>query len=266
MPTGDDAKAPQNVWELFDRFVKLDEPWKIGIYSFFPVGLGVVAFKKDRRIWAAYAITAVYLFLLTFGVRKLHPFTVWHGLRVRYFDVLSPFVGLFAGLFLALAVQQWFTQPRRERFAKRFESPRVAAVATLVFVALCGATSYSLAEPEKVLRFNARISDVATDAYVRGLPIVSMRDPRATWVVYAVLLDDKLLAKGGVLPPFDDARITEGNRWWLVRDPARYDIEKLHRLQRAGCAVEITVKKPGPISKMEPNERLPASCDRVLVE
>lgn len=260
--TGDDAKAPQDFWELFNRFIKLDEPWKIGIYSFFPMGLGAVAFKKDRRILAAYAVTAVYLFLLTFGVRKLHPFTVWHGLRVRYFDVLSPFVMLFAGLFLALAVQQWLAQ--RQRLAKRFESPRVAALATLVFVALAGTTSYALGDPGKVMRFNSRLSDIVTDAYVRGLPIVSTRDQRATWVVYAVLIDDKLLAKNGVLPSFEEARIVDGNRWWLVRDKARYDLGKLHRLEQANCAVEVTVKKPAPISKIAPTERLPASCDRLL--
>jgi hypothetical protein len=264
MHTGDDAKGPQNFWELFDRFRKLDEPWKIGIYSFFPTGLGVVAFKKDRRIWAAYAITVGYLFLLTFGVRRLHPFTVWHGFRVRYFDVLSPFVELFAGLFLALAVRQWLAQPRKQRFVKRFDSPRVAAVATVVLVALTGTTSYALGDPGRIFRFNARMSEVATDAYVRGLPIVSTRDPRATWVVYAVLIDDKLLARGGILPSFEDAKIVDGSRWWLVRDPPRYDLEKLYMLQRANCVVEVTVKKPSPISKMEPTERLPASCDRLL--
>jgi hypothetical protein len=264
MHTGDDARAPQNFWELFDRFTKLDQPWKIGMYTFFPIGLGVVAFKKDRRVWAAYAITVGYLLLLTFGVRSLHPFTVWHGLRVRYFDVLSPFVQLFAGLFFALAVQQWLAKSRKGRFAKRFDSPRVAAVATLVLVALAGTTSYAAGSPGRLLRFNARMSDVATDAYVRGLPIVSTRDQRATWVVYAVLIDDKLLARNGVLPPFEDARIVDGYRWWLVRDPARYDLEKLHRLEREHCVVVVTVKKPNPISRMEPKERLPASCDRVL--
>ena len=110
------------------------------------------------------------------------------------------------------------------------------------------------------------MSDVATDAYVCNLPIVSTHHPRATWVVYAVLIDDKLLAKNGKLPPFDDVKIEEGQRWWLVKDRDRDDPDKLHRLQRAHCAVEVTVKKPAPISAMHPMKWLPASCDCLAEE
>jgi hypothetical protein len=117
-----------------------------------------------------------------------------------------------------------------------------------------------------VLRFNARMSEIASDAYVRNLPIVSTNDNRATWTVFAVLIDDKLLAHGKILPNWEDARIEDGDRFWLVKDKSKYNIDKLRRLQRAHCAVEVTVKKPNPISAMRPMKRLPASCDRMVEE
>jgi len=246
--------------------VKLDEPWKIAIYSFFPAGLGAAVFAKNRRVWAAYAVTMGYLFFLVFAVRRIHPFAVWQSFRVRYFDVLSPFVELFAGLFLAIIVRELLGERAKTRWVARFDSPRWASCAVVLLVALAGTASYAAAAPDlpdHVLRFNARMSEIATDAYVRNLPIVSTRDKRATWVVYAVLIDDKVLAKNGKLPPFDDAKIEDGERWWLVRDPEKYDLDKLHRMQRAHCVVEVTVKKPAPISSMRPMRRLPASCDRL---
>ncbi|HVW29351.1 MAG TPA: glycosyltransferase family 39 protein [Polyangiaceae bacterium] len=267
--TPDDNAGPRDFWELFNRFVKLDEPWKIGIYTFLPIGFTVAVFSKSRRVWAAYAVTMGYLFLLVFGVRRLHPFAVWHSFRVRYFDVLAPFVQLFAGLFVALLARELLSQSGKAqaRFVKRFDSSRWAASAVVVLVALFGTVSYAIAAPhlsDHVFKFNAEISDIATDAYVRGLPIVSTRDPRATWVVYSVLIDDKLLAKHGKLPPFDDVKIVDGDRFWLVKDRDRYDLDKLRRLQRARCVVEVTVKKPAPISVVRPMHRLPASCDRLV--
>ena len=265
----EDPKGPRDFMELFNRFVKLDEPWKIALYSFLPIGLATVAFAKNRRVWAAYVVTVGYLFFLTFMVRQLHPFAVWQSFRVRYFDVLSPFVQLFAGLFVALVARELAGERTRPKWVRRFDSPRWAAGLVVFLVVLAGGASYAAAAPDlpdHVLRFNAEMSDVATDAYVRNLPIVSTHDPRATWVVYAVLIDDKLLAKNGKLPPFDDVKIEEGQRWWLVKDRDRYDLDKLHRLQRAHCAVEVTVKKPAPISAMHPMKRLPASCDRLAEE
>ena len=138
-----------------------------------------------------------------------------------------------------------------------------------MLVVLAGAGSYAAAAPDledHVLRYNAKMSELATDAYVRDLPIVSTRDPRATWVVYAVLIDDKLLARGRKLPTFDDVKIEDGDRWWLVKEPSKYSIDKLHRMQRAHCALEVTVNAPGPISQMRPMRPLPASCDRLAEE
>ncbi len=266
----EDPKGPRNFMELFNRFPRLDEPWKVTFYSFLPIGIAVATFAKNARVWAVYVITAGYLFFLTFMVRQWNPFAVWQSFRVRYFDVTAPFIELLVGLFLAMILRELlgrFTD--RPRVKRITGSPRWAAVTVLVLVGVAGWVSYSAAAPgleDHVLRYNAQISAVATDAYVRNLPIVSTRDPRATWVVYAVLIDDKLLARDGKLPPFDDVKIEDGGRWWLVKDPSRYDVEKLHRLQRARCVVEVTVNAPGPISNVRPMKRLPAACDRIAEE
>ena len=146
---------------------------------------------------------------------------------------------------------------------------RLARLACVLFAVLAGAGSYALAAPDladHVLPYNAKISEIVTDAYVRNLPIVSTRDKRATWVAYAVLIDDRLLARKGKLPNFDDVKIEEGDRWWLVKEPSKYSLDKLHRMQRAHCAVEVTVNAPGPISAIRPTRPLPASCDRLAEE
>jgi hypothetical protein len=263
----EDPHGPRNFMELFNRFPKLDEPWKLTFYSFLPIGLAVVAFAKSVRVWAVYIVTAGYLFFLTFMVRQWNPFAVWQSFRVRYFDVTAPFIELLTGIFLALIFRELFGRFTERPLVKRFAgSPRWVCVAVLALVLLAGFASYSAAAPDlddHVLRYNARISQVVSDAYVRDLPIVSTKDKRATWVAYAVLIDDKLLAKDGKLPPFDDVKIEDGERDWLVKDRSKYNLEKLHRLLQAHCAVEITVKAPGPISDVRPMHRLPASCDRL---
>ncbi|HEX4338962.1 MAG TPA: glycosyltransferase family 39 protein [Polyangiaceae bacterium] len=266
----EDPRGPRNFMELFNRFSRMDEPWKRAFYSFLPIGIAAAAFAKSRKVWATYVITAGYLFFLVFMVRQLHPFAVWQSFRVRYFDVTSPFIEVLTGVFLALVARQLVGElPERSLGKRLFGTPRRVAIVVVALVVVAGLGSYSAVASElddHVLRYNAKIASVATDAYVRGLPIVSTKDKRATWVVYSVLLDDKLLARGGKLPPFDDAKIEDGDRWWLVKEPARYDLDKLRRLLRAHCAVEVTVKTPGPISEVRPMHRLPASCDRLVEE
>jgi hypothetical protein len=262
--------APQNFWQLFNRFQKLDEPWKVAFYTFLPIGPAVVAFAKNFRATALYAIVAGYIFFLTFTVRHLNPFAIWHMFRVRYFDPTAPFVQLMAGLFLALVLREIFGRYADARWVRRFSgSSRWGTAVVLLLVVLAGAGSYAAAAPgleDHVLRFNANMSQIATDAYVRNLPIVSTRDQRATWVVYSVLIDDRLLARDRKLPAFEDVKIQDGDRWWLVKEPSKYPLDKLHRMLRARCVVEVTVNAPGPISQMRPMHRLPASCDRLAEE
>jgi len=265
-PTEEDG--PKNFWDVFDRYSKLEEFWKFAFYSFLPMGLAVVAFYKNVRVTALYAVTAGYLFLLTFCIARLEPFALWLSFRTRYFDAMSAFILLFAALFITLLGRELFRRYAEKPWARRLQlSPWASALAVLVLSLGAAGLSYAEAAPKlskHPFAFNKKVSRIAADAYRRNLPIMAVKDNRAAMVFHMVFVNDKVLAPGAELPLFGDIRRNYRGHWWFAKDPDVYDDAAFSRMISEHCVFEVTVKAPRPVSKVNWMEPLPESCDALV--
>jgi 4-amino-4-deoxy-L-arabinose transferase-like glycosyltransferase len=251
--------------ELFARFEKAAPEWKLVFYSYLPAALVVLSFAKKRAVTAIVAIGAIYYFLLTFLVRSINPIVIWQSFQSRYLDCASPFV------FLTLAYFVWIIamEPARSippKWRSRLERLRPLRHAVVpVLSAVIGFVAYRAVLPridEHPFRVLPRAAAVLNDAYRRNLPLISVRNANGLWAVYCVLLDDKLLAKDGQLPSYDEVKRTSGEQSFLVRDTSVYKGDKLRRLQRRHCAVEVMGK--AGYTYVTPKDPLPAECDEEL--
>jgi hypothetical protein len=261
-------------WQLFDRYVELDEAWKFAFYFFLASSIGLLALTRNPRIHGLLAIVASFYLFLTFLVRGIHPINIWHRFIPRYLDPTAPLVQLLNALFVTRTLREAWRRLRGDHWPHRF-SPlaRFGPVATLALVVILSWSSYqdtrnSLATHP--FRVNAQMADVATDAYLRNLPLVFRRPPSRTFdypgsldVVYSVLLDDKLLARNGVLPKFEEAKRVQGPRTFLVRNPSAYDQDggKLARMIRSHCFIEVRDRRL--FMQLRPMSKLSPECDAV---
>jgi hypothetical protein len=145
----------------------------------------------------------------------------------------------------------------------------MAALSVLVLSLIAGGWSYAAAEPKldkHPFRFNRKVSRIAADAYRRNLPIMAVKDNRAAMVMHMVFINDKVLAPQGELPLFGDIRRTYRGHWWFARDPDVYTDEAFSRMISEHCVLEVIVKAPRPVSKVNWMEPLPAHCDELVPE
>lgn len=252
--------------ELLSRFEKAEPEWRLVFYMYLPAAFAVLAFARQRAATAIVFIGAGYYFLLTFLVRSVDPLVVWQAFRSRYLDCASPFVFLTLALFLRLVLVElakgrsppsWVGRFARLRPLRHAVVPALSAVVVLA--------AYRMLKPrigEHPFAVLPRAAAVLNDAYRRNLPIVSVRNVNGLWAVYSVLLDDKLLARDGVLPGYDEVKRTWNNQQFLVRDTAAYSGDKLRRLQRRHCVVEVLGK--AGYTYVAPETPLAPECDAEL--
>jgi hypothetical protein len=267
---GKTAMEAKDFWDLFHRYSKLDVAWAVAIFSFLSTSIGVVGFSKTYRTTGVFAVIFGYFVFLTFLVRRLNPMVVWQSFIIRYLDPTIPFIALVTGLFLALSVGAAWERHGGSWLARKLAPVgRFGSLIAVIVAILAGSWSYTSAKPtleRNALKVTQRMATVANDAYRRNLPIVSVSpDRRGVWVVYAVLLDDRLLARGRQLPDFEVARRVEPSFDYLVRDPSSYTADKVRALMKRGCAIETRTMAGRPVT-MRPLTNLPADCNPQLSE
>jgi hypothetical protein len=198
-----------SVWDALGRFTTLDDYY----YPLFVLALlGVVVLPfvtKNRRVWAVLAFPTTFFFFYTFAFRRLNPLTLWTRFLARYFDAAIPFAALAAALFITVAgarlLERVKLPPAIVAHTQRF-APWAGG---LLLVALFG---WTLAEHPITLAHpyyeTPRLERILSDAYRRGIPIVTPGGPngyRALKAAYYVYIDDDLLLEDGKLPRYADA-------------------------------------------------------------
>jgi 4-amino-4-deoxy-L-arabinose transferase-like glycosyltransferase len=263
-----DTEIEDELGNLLDRYEKATPPWRFAFYLFLATSLAVVAFARSLAATNVVLIGASYFFFLTFLVRSLHPLKKWQTFQSRYLDSGAPFVFLTHALFVLLIVQVATAavraRPRGEKWLGRFAklarfSPALVPVVALVIGAVVyeGQAKRLDEHPFRVLPQAAR---VLNDAYRRNLPIVSVRNLNGLWAAYSVLINDKLLARDGQLPSYDEVKLEWNGQTFIVKDPAAYsEGDKLKRMQRKHCAVEVMGKEG--YSYVKPMTPLRPECD-----
>jgi hypothetical protein len=189
-------------------------------------------------------------------------------------DPFTPFAGLMVGCLIAAAIQQgWSRLPNRQLWDgfSPEGSPQLAAVWSIGLVALLGLSTYkdqTKSPPPNAFVLGARLAHVANSTYDRNLPMLDRHIAKAKnlTALYDVYMSDKLLAKAGKLPSFDEAKIVEPRlkSTYLVKDPSVYNTRVLHELMGAGCVIEVTRNRQGYV--LTPSSGLPAECDGVLAK
>jgi hypothetical protein len=112
---------------------------------------------------------------------------------------------------------------------------------------------------------------LSANAYERNLPIAApARSAKTLMTIYDVYLSDKLLARDGQLPNYNDAKRRARNLTYLVKNPKAYRGKVFQDLLTAGCVLEIR-RNTAPITKRgyadtKRTEPLPARCDELLRE
>jgi 4-amino-4-deoxy-L-arabinose transferase-like glycosyltransferase len=279
-PKGPEAPAHQTFWHLFDRFTHLDEPWKLAFYMVLPCCIGILAFRRDIRATAIVAMQASYVFLLTFLVRQVRPaLMVWQSFWPRYFDPIAPFTAVIVALFAVMCFRRLMEQENEGKRRVAWLSPRpyVAAAWVVGVCAVAGLTTYLFVRPsfgENPLVNNAKIAAIANDTYRRNLPFIASKDVRALWAVYNVFIDDRLLARRGILPLYDGDERAVGvhdqlrldGHPVLVKNPREYDVALLRRLRSAHCYIDVSTEggKSGFPVRLRPFAKLPPECDDEL--
>lgn len=262
-PSPDDVLP--GFFSLFVRYAKALPEWQVAFYAFLPAALAVALFSRDPTSVGLVLSAASYFFFLTFLVRRVNPLVVWQSFHSRYLDCGAPFVFLILALFLRLVARAISGKVAAiPRLLERL-SP-LARARNVVVPVLCvaiGVVTYLRARPhldEHPFAVLPREAAVLNDAYRRNLPIYSTRNVNGLWAAYSVLLDDRLLDKDGVLPAYDEAKLFWNKQMFLLRDPTSYNPDKVRRLIRRRCAVEVN-GKAGYFS-VRPRTNLPPECDQ----
>lgn len=263
-----ESKDKATFWQLFDRYnERLDPPWRFAFYTFLVTFIGVLGFVPKAGARAVLWIVGSYYFFLTFLVRSINPIILWQAFWTRYLDPTAPFVAIVMALFLAACLGEGLKRNPDGRWARWAARARELSTPVAVAVSVVlGALTYAIERPDLdqgALKVNTELAAIADDTYERNLPFVAARDPRGVWTTYNVFIDDKLLARNGFLPLYDDVKQTRQKRTYLVKDPNAYGDETLNHLMSAHCYTEISTHGGGPIT-MKPMHKLDGACDAVL--
>jgi hypothetical protein len=198
-----------SVWDAFDRFSGLPD-YYYPLLVLALLGVLLLPFlTKDKRVWAVLAFPTTFFFFYTFAFRHLNPLTLWTRFLARYLDAGVPFAALAAALLVTVGAS---------RLVARFKPP--AALVThaerfgpwaggLVLVALFGwiLSEHPVGDTHP-WHETARFESILSDAYRRGIPIVTRGGAdgyRALKAAYYVYIDDDLLLVDGKLPRYIDA-------------------------------------------------------------
>lgn len=268
---------------LFERFDELHNATKYLL--FFSLGGALwqaVLREESKPLGRGVALVGIsHVFFLTFLVRSIHPLDVFQGFDPRYMEPATPFMGVWAGSFLAVVAGRLWRAPSSKnsllaRFGPDGDAAAHVAWSLLVIGLLIVVTLREQRKEPPVDAFarGRELSGLLNRTYQRNLPISERSAGRAKILtaVYDVYMDDRTLARAGKLPNLDEARLVQRGSSYLIKDRTVYRKETLGRLVDEGCYVAL--KKGGSRNKGTRDRRStivvsaepPPSCDALLTE
>jgi hypothetical protein len=192
-----------SVFDAFGRFSALPGYWYPPLVLLAAGAVALPFLLRDRRFWPVVCLPLGFFFCYTFAFRRLSPLTLWTRFIPRYFDAAAPFAVL-ASVLLVVAVVRRVAQrsaPGFGAFAARSE--RFGAPAALALLAVVTLVVYvaNPPGPNHPLRETRRFETTLTDAYVRGIPIVTRGSNgyKALKAAYSLYIDDEVLLQNGRL-------------------------------------------------------------------
>jgi len=199
----------------------------------------------------------------------------------RYMDPAIPFAALAAAELLGAAILRLLAWSKLQRLTasmawQRFAPVRPSMTAAWMVTALMCVALFTLRAqaqqtPLSGWAHGRRIASLASDTYDRNLPLSApARGAKTLMTIYDVYLDDARLARGKILPNYNQAKRRSRKQTFLVKDPAAYRGDTFQKLLNAGCALEIR-RGSAPVTKRgyadtKRTDPLPARCDQLLRE
>jgi hypothetical protein len=281
----EDAVKDMAIGELFIRFDELYNSSKYLLFFAFGAALWHAVLRKDEQPKATgmVLIGISHVFFLTFLVRKLHPLDTFQGPDPRYMDPMTPFMGVYAGSFMAVAIRElWGRHGSKATLVQRFGPAAAAPIQAVWALGVIGVFTYVTWKyqranpPLDAFARGREIAGLMNRTYDRNLPILE-RSNRAKILtaIYDVYMDDTKLARDGKLPSFEDADFDQHGTSYLIKNRAAYGRNTLRRLVDAGCFVLVkrgparnkgTRDRRSTIGIESPEGGPPPSCDALLTE
>ena len=264
--------------KLLGPFKTLDREWH---FLLLVATIGVVwllVFNRRRAVQgrATALVGLSHVALLSISTQ------LWQRPLPRYMDPALPFAALYAGIVSAVAIRRAGGLLSQVPGApgKVFASARallrrwpVALGAVFASLGVAGWLTYQHQVKFPIFdgwAHGAVMARLANRTYERNLPIATGRARKVLAAFYSVYLDDKTLARDGVLPSFKEAVRWSARTTYLVRDPSVYTRKIFEQLDEAGCVLEVQrgSKQKGMKGCADTRSRkeLPARCDALLRE
>jgi hypothetical protein len=243
--------------DLFVRFDELHNATKYLLFFGFAAALWHAVLRKEPQP-AAKGMVLVglsHVFFLTFLVKSIEPLDAFQGFDPRYMEPATPFLGVYAGAFVAAVGGALWHDAPKVAWVQRFRpsaSPHSSAVWALIAIAAFAHWSRSSQRrnpPVNAFVRGAEISGSMSRTYDRNLPICEKsKKTKVLTAVYDVYLDDKKLARKGKLPDLKEAALYRDGQACLIKDSAVYRKGTLSRLIDEGCYVALKLgrlRNPG---------------------
>jgi hypothetical protein len=284
---GEDGEASvKTIWDLFTRYDELHNATKYLLFFALASALWLAVLRKDAQpnSRGIVVIGLSHVVCLTFLLKSIHPIDVWQGLDPRYMEPATPFLGVYAGAFLATTLLELWRGPVLDtglvaRYGPSSPLAHVQALWCVGTIAAIAFVTYAGQRSQPPLDAFARGRQIATSvnrAYARNLPILERSGrAKALTAVYDVYLDDRLLARDGRLPNLNEVAFKQRGTTYLVKDRSAFTKDTLPRLVEEGCYVEVgggPLRNPGTRDrrssiKLGPlGTEPPARCDALLAE
>jgi hypothetical protein len=258
-------------------FVLLERDWQVLLsVAFFGAIWLLVLNRRARALGCLLALAgSCYVAFLAVSTQ------LFQAPRPRYFDPVTPFAALCAAVLVAVGVGKlgargWALALERLPVLLRFgPGARPAATALWICAALLLVAGSVYRSQLKEPPFDGwaqgqRMAKLANRTYDRNLPLAApSRSAKTLMTLYDVYMDDKRLARDGVLPNYAEVKRRSGRLTYIVRDPRAYRGKTFARLLDAGCVVQLRRGSRGKGTRGYADTKaddLPASCDALLAE
>jgi hypothetical protein len=275
---GDDPPVVLSISGFLKPFDALDGEWRSLLLVAGVGAIWLLVFNRRRTVQgrALVLVGLSHVALLSVSTQALQrPLP-------RYMDPALPFAALCAGIVSAVFLRRaagLLTQvpgavgeicSRARGLLQRWQ---VALGAVFVTLGLVGWLTYQHQVRFPILdglAHGAVMARLANRTYERNLPLVDPRTGKVLAAFYSVYLDDKALARDGVLPSFKAMVRRSARTTYLVRDPSVYTRKTFDQLDEAGCVLELQrgPKNEGMKGCADTRGRSepPARCDSLLRE
>jgi hypothetical protein len=251
---GSGLSGVNSFWSIFERYADLGSAWNWLLALSLAGALLVPVLRADRRNFVVICLPVSFFFFYTFSIRSLNPLRMWTRFIPRYLDPGVPFCALLASLFLVVLAERLFrllgeralgAAERMRRFEPWVLSCGVACLAVVV---------YAREPPSQKhpLRLTPRYTSVLTDAYRRGIPILSKGDEKmgrkALRAAFMAYIDDRELLIDGALPRFGE-----------VHESGRVMVRSGAPPRPEGCFVRVWARDR--FLMVDPKTMPPKDCD-----